>query len=248
MLQGFVRIKWTLSYRRGRMEEVEIKIGWSTDMKKIIRLGLVVMMSILFAAGCKEKDKADDSDPAQDTKADVIDVAEPEAADAQGGGTEGADQGGEDGIATLSTDDRSISITVVRPEGYEIPEYSSEFQVVFQRMGENGENSMQMNLRLVAESESEVMAVAQQEVGYILSANGEGAQEQAVPGEVQTSSSGARQWSYFTYSTEGLEGVRAWSALSNGCVISCIAENLGSGLEPLNVESILQTFDAAIQE
>lgn len=216
-------------------------------MKKVMRLVLIVVISVLFASGCKDKDKADGKDPAQDTKPEVTDVAEEGTSDAQENIDE-PDQSGADGGSVLSTDDKSVSITIIRPEGYESPEYSSELQVAFQRTGENGENSTQLNFRLAAESEDEVMTVAQQEVGYILSANADGTVEQGMAGEVQTSAVGERQWSYFTYSTEGLEGVRAWALLSNGCVISCMAENLGTGLEPMNVEAILQTFDASIQE
>lgn len=220
-------------------------------MKGIIRAGLIIAVSVLAVSGCKGKDKADENASAQDTDgkaAEVTEIAETGNEDTQENETDGAEQGGTDGICTLFTDDKSVSITITRPEGYESPEYSSELQVAFQRMGADGQSSTQLNFRLVAGSEDEVMTVAQQEVGYILSANADASAEEAVTGEVQTSMAGERQWSYFTYSTEGLEGVRAWVSLSNGCVLSCMAENLGSGLEPLNAESLLQTLDAAIQE
>ena len=87
-------------------------------MKKVMRLVLIVVISVLFASGCK--DKADEKDPAQDTKPEVTDVAEEGTSDAQENIDE-PDQSGADGGSVLSTDDKSVSITIIRPEGYESP-------------------------------------------------------------------------------------------------------------------------------
>ena len=148
-------------------------------------------------------------------------------------------------METLCTDYKSISITVNRPEGFEDSEFSSEHQVAFQKVGEGGAGSTQISLRLMAEDENSVMTTAQQEVEYLLSANSEGT---GVVEEVQSQPAGSREWSYFTYSLDDAEGIRSWTPLSNGCVVSCTVENLGTGLEPMNVEGMLQILDGSIQE
>ena len=150
-----------------------------------------------------------------------------------------------DGVPALCTDDKSVSITINRPEGFEDSEFSSEHQVAFQRIGADGTSSTQLNLRLMTEDENTVMTTAQQEVEYLLSANSDGTGN---VGEMMSQQAGNRQWSYFTYSLEGVEGYRIWTTLANGCVISCTAENLGSGLEPLTVDYLLQILEASIQE
>ncbi len=159
-------------------------------------------------------------------------------------GSADTDTPNEDGISTLCTDDKSISVTVTRPEGFDDSEYSSEHQVAFQRLGADGTSSTQLNLRLMTEDENTVMTTAQQEVEYLLSANSDG----GAAGEVQTQAAGEKQFSYFTYSLEGIEGYRIWTALDNGCILSCTAENIGSGLEPLALESLTQILSTVVQE
>jgi hypothetical protein len=172
-------------------------------------------------------------------------VQEADLADAGQSGEGEPETGGIDGVSTLCTDDKSISITVNRPEGFEDSEFSSEHQVAFQKVGEGGAGSTQISLRLMAEDENSVMTTAQQEVEYLLSANSEGT---GVVEEVQSQPAGSREWSYFTYSLDDAEGIRSWTPLSNGCVVSCTVENLGTGLEPMNVEGMLQILDGSIQE
>lgn len=211
------------------------------NMKRIV-IGLIVASSLVFT-GCKDKDeKKDASDtPKQET------TSEATGADV----TAGVDQPKEpdenavDGISTLSTDDGSVKISIAIPEGYEVSEFSSEQQVAFQRLGADGTSSTQINLRLMAEDENTVVTTAQKEVEYLLSANTD---DQSTMGEVQTLVSGERQWSFFSYTLAGEEGYRLWTGLSNGCIVSCAVENLGSGLEPLAVDSLTQMLSAAIQE
>lgn len=152
---------------------------------------------------------------------------------------------GIDGVSTLCTDDKSISITINRPDGFEDSEFSSEHQVAFQKVAEGGLGSTQVSLRLMAEDENSVMTTAQQEVEYLMSANADGT---GGVEEVQSQPAGSRQWSYFTYALEDTEGFRSWTSLSNGCVVSCTVENLGAGLEPLSVDAMLQILDGSIQE
>ena len=63
-----------------------------------------------------------------------------------------------------------------------------------------------------------------------------------------TQTTGEKQFSYFTYSQEGIEGYRIWTDLDNGCILSCTVENIGSGLEPLAIDSLAQIISASIQE
>ena len=198
-------------------------------MKKIVILGLIVVTCMMMA-GCKGKEEKKNEDQktaeqSQEQTSDTTDTV--------------------DGVPALCTDDKSVSITINRPEGFEDSEFSSEHQVAFQRIGADGTSSTQLNLRLMTEDENTVMTTAQQEVEYLLSANSDGTGN---VGEMMSQQAGNRQWSYFTYSLEGVEGYRIWTTLANGCVISCTAENLGSGLEPLTVDYLLQILEASIQE
>lgn len=215
-------------------------------MKRVVILGLVVITSLMMVGcGGKEKSKEDGKEAAKQSQEEASATPETDPADAkENDGTKGNDSG-IDGVSTLCTDDKSISITVSRPEGFEDSEFSSEHQVAFEKRGEDGSGSTQISLRLMPEDENSVMITAQQEVEYLLSANSDGT---GVVGEVQSQTVGIRQWSYFTYSLDDTEGLRSWTSLSNGCVVSCAVENLGTGLEPLNVDVMLQILDGSIQE
>ena len=216
---------------------------WSgvTKMKKIVILGLIVVTCMMMA-GCKGKEEKKNEDQktaeqSQEQTSDTTDTASNELPEEEGASTAGVD-----GVPALCTDDKSVSITINRPEGFEDSEFSSEHQVAFQRIGADGTSSTQLNLRLMTEDENTVMTTAQQEVEYLLSANSDGTGN---VGEMMSQQAGNRQWSYFL---EGVEGYRIWTTLANGCVISCTAENLGSGLEPLTVDYLLQILEASIQE
>lgn len=216
-------------------------------MKRIIVFALIVVTSMMLA-GCKEKEDPKEKEATEDVQKETTDSAEAGAAGDAEDTTEIADTG-VDGESVLCTDDKSISIIILRPEGYEDAEFSSEHQVAFQRIEADGVSSAQLNYRLIDGDENSVMTEAQQEVEYIMSANTDGS---GVVGEVQSQPVGDRQWSYFTYSYSmegiGVEGCRIWTSLANGCVLSCTAENTGSGLEPLNVENLLQILSSSIQE
>lgn len=230
--------------QENQMADKQCKKIWSgvTEMKKIIIVSLVIITCMMMA-GCKGKEEEKDKEPKSPEQSQVSDMTD--AAGNELPDEEGTDAGGVDGVSALCTDDKSISITINRPEGFEDSEFSSEHQVAFQRVGADGTSSTQLNLRLMTEDENTVMTTAQQEVEYLLSANSDGTGN---VGEVLSQQAGERQWSYFTYSLEGVEGYRIWTSLANGCVISCTAENLGSGLEPLTVDYLLQTLEAAVQE
>lgn len=210
-------------------------------MKKVIILGLIFATSVMMAA-CSGKGDKKDTEPekVEDSAAESVKVEESSTEEEVEDDTENVD-----GVSSLCTDDKSISISILRPEGFEDSEYSSEHQVAFQRMGDDGTSSTQLNLRLMSEDENTVMITAQQEVEYLLSANADG---EGNVSEVQSQDAGDRHWSYFTYSLDGTEGYRLWTSLSNGCVLSCTAENLGNGLEPLTVDYVLQILGGTIQE
>ena len=212
-------------------------------MKKLIIIGLIAVASMIFT-GCGDKKNEDKNAVPDQVEDSVTDDTDTEDITDTANGSADTDTPNEDGISTLCTDDKSISVTVTRPEGFDDSEYSSEHQVAFQRLGADGTSSTQLNLRLMTEDENTVMTTAQQEVEYLLSANSDG----GAVGEVQTQAVGEKQFSYFTYSLEGIEGYRIWTALDNGCILSCTAENIGSGLEPLAIESLTQILSTAIQE
>lgn len=212
-------------------------------MKKLIIIGLIAVASMVFT-GCKDNENEDKKAVSDQVEDSVTDNTDAEDITDMADGSTDADAPKEDGISTLCTDDKSISVTVTRPEGFDDSEYSSEHQVAFQRLGADGTGSTQLNLRLMTEDENTVMTTAQQEVEYLLSANSDG----GAVSEVQTQAVGEKQFSYFTYSLEGIEGYRIWTALDNGCILSCTAENIGSGLEPLAIESLTQILSTAIQE
>lgn len=209
-------------------------------MKRIL-IGLVVASSLVFS-GCKDKD---DKKEAPDTTKQET-VSEGTEADVTAGVDQPkeSDENAVDGISTLSTEDGSVKISIARPEGFEDAEFSSEQQVAFQRLGADGTSSTQINLRLMTEDENTVITTAQQEVEYLLSANTD---DQSTVGEIQTLASGERQWSYFSYTLAGEEGYRLWTGLSNGCILSCAVENIGSGLEPLTPESLVSMLSSICQ-
>lgn len=212
-------------------------------MKKLIIIGLIAVASMVFT-GCKDNENEDKKAVSDQVEDSVTDNTDAEDITDMADGSTDADAPKEDGISTLCTDDKSISVTVTRPEGFDDSEYSSEHQVAFQRLGADGTGSTQLNLRLMTEDENTVMTTAQQEVEYLLSANSDG----GAVSEVQTQAVGEKQFSYFTYSLEGIEGYRIWTALGNGCILSCTAENIGSGLEPLALESLTQILSTIVQE
>ena len=212
-------------------------------MKKLIIIGLIAVASMVFT-GCGDKKNEDKNAVPDQVEDSVTDDTDTEDITDTANGSADTDTPNEDGISTLCTDDKSISVTVTRPEGFDDSEYSSEHQVAFQRLGADGTSSTQLNLRLMTEDENTVMTTAQQEVEYLLSANSDG----GAAGEVQTQAAGEKQFSYFTYSLEGIEGYRIWTALGNGCILSCTAENIGSGLEPLALESLTQILSTIVQE
>ncbi len=212
-------------------------------MKKLIIIGLIAVASMVFT-GCGDKKNEDKNAVPDQVEDSVTDDTDAEDITDTANGSADTDTPNEDGISTLCTDDKSISVTVTRPEGFDDSEYSSEHQVAFQRLGADGTSSTQLNLRLMTENENTVMTTAQQEVEYLLSANSDG----GAAGEVQTQAAGEKQFSYFTYSLEGIEGYRIWTALDNGCILSCTAENIGSGLEPLALESLTQILSTIVQE
>ncbi|MEH2949347.1 hypothetical protein [Sporofaciens sp. JLR.KK001] len=212
-------------------------------MKKLIIIGLIAVASMVFT-GCGDKKNEDKNAVPDQVEDSVTDDTDTEDITDTANGSADTDTPNEDGISTLCTDDKSISVTVTRPEGFDDSEYSSEHQVAFQRLGADGTSSTQLNLRLMTEDENTVMTTAQQEVEYLLSANSDG----GAAGEVQTQAAGEKQFSYFTYSLEGIEGYRIWTALDNGCILSCTAENIGSGLEPLALESLTQILSTVVQE
>lgn len=210
-------------------------------MKKIIIIGLIAAASMIFT-GCGGKEN-DDKKAAGQVEENVPDTDADGQSDTSDSPEE-TDAPAVDGVSVLCTDDKSISISVTRPEGFEDSEHSSEHQIAFQRLGADGTSSTQLNLRLMIEDADTVMTTAQQEVEYLLSANSDG----GTVGEVQTQTTGEKQFSYFTYSQEGIEGYRIWTDLDNGCILSCTVENIGSGLEPLAIDSLAQIISASIQE
>ena len=163
-------------------------------MKKIVILGLIVVTCMMMA-GCKGKEEKKNEDQktaeqSQEQTSDTTDTASNELPEEEGASTTGVD-----GVPALCTDDKSVSSTINRPEGFEDSEFSSEHQVAFQRIGADGTSSTQLNLRLMTEDENTVMTTAQQEVEYLLSANSDGTGN---VGEMMSQQAGNRQWSYFT--------------------------------------------------
>lgn len=210
-------------------------------MKRII-IGLIVASSIAFT-GCGDKEETKESPEPAGQETSLEAKGADEEAEKQ---PEEPNEASEDGISALSTEDGSVKISLVRPEGFEDVEFSSEQQVAFQRIGTDGTSSTQINLRLMAEDENVVITTAQQEVEYLMSANTD--EQEASVGEIQTLEEGDRQWSFFSYSLAGEEGYRLWTCLSNGCILSCAVENIGSGLEPLAADSLVSMLSASIQE
>ena len=205
-------------------------------MKKIAMLGLVLLLGMSLA-GCKDEEKAAESEAAspEEAEADQEDGKEADTLEIEDGSEK---------VFTLYTEDKSASIQIRMLAGYAESGYSSETSLAFQNLEGGNENVTQLNLRLVTDSEETIMTTAQQEVQDLLSANSD---DGGVVDEVQEKIQGDKQWSYFYYSMEGLEGYRIWTSLDNGCVLSCTVENLGTGLEPLDVDYIIQELSSDIQ-
>lgn len=206
-------------------------------MKKIAMLGLVLLLGVGLA-GCKGREKKTEDEAA------AKDTAEADRGEKKETDTLEIEDGSEQ-VFTLYTEDKSASIQVRMPAGYGESDYSAETALTFQNPEGADENVTQLNLRLVTDSVENVMTTAQQEVQYLLSANAGGS---GGLDEVQNKTEGDRQWSYFHYSMEGVEGYRIWTSLNNGCVLSCTVEDLGTGMEPLNVDSFVQELGVVVQE
>ena len=131
-------------------------------MKKLIIIGLIAVASMVFT-GCGDKKNEDKNAVPDQVEDSVTDDTDAEDITDTANGSADTDTPNEDGISTLCTDDKSISVTVTRPEGFDDSEYSSEHQVAFQRLGADGTSSTQLNLRLMTEDENTVMTTAQQE-------------------------------------------------------------------------------------
>lgn len=198
-------------------------------MKKVVAFLLIAVMCLsLTACGGKEKPEEDKSEEAES-------------------GDDGAGKTDEDSgkMYTLTTEDGQISIQVKKPKGFDAAEYASETCLNFERPGDSEGASAQYAMSLLDQDEESVSETMRQEVQYLISANS-GDEEQNP--EVQMLETGGKRWSYFSYSMEELEGYRVWTVLNNGCVFACTAENVGTGLKPLNIESIAAELSGLIQE
>lgn len=205
-------------------------------MKKLVTLLLILSMCVSLAAcgdkdGQKEEDQAGEEEKEQD--ADSGDAGE----------NEKKSDSGE--MYTLTTEDGEVSIQVRNPEGFEAAEYASDTWLCFECPGSTEGASTQYAMSLFEQEAAEVAETMRQEVEYLLSANSE---DEVQSPEVQTVEAGGRQWSYFSYGMEELEGYRVWTALENGCIFACTAENVGADLESLDIESIVAELAGLIQE
>ena len=100
-------------------------------MKKLIIIGLIAVASMVFT-GCGDKKNEDKNAVPDQVEDSVTDDTDTEDITDTANGSADTDTPNEDGISTLCTDDKSISVTVTRPEGFDDSEYSSEHQVAFQ--------------------------------------------------------------------------------------------------------------------
>lgn len=205
-------------------------------MKKLVTLLLILSMSVSLAA-CGDKDR-------QKEENQVSEDEKEQGADS--GDTGENEQKGESGkMYTLTTEDGEVSIQVRNPEGSSAAEYASDTWLSFECPGSMEGASTQYAMSLFEQEEAEVAETMRQEVQYLLSANS-GDEGQTL--EVQTVEAGGRQWSYFSYGMEELEGYRVWTALENGCIFACTVENIGTGHKPLDVESIAVELAGLIKE
>lgn len=205
-------------------------------MKKLFTLLLILSMCVSLTA-CGDKEGQKEEEQASE---------EEKGQDADSGDTGKNEQNLDSGkMYTLTTEDGEVSIQVRNPDGFSAAEYASDTWLSFECPGSMEGASTQYVMSLFEQEEVEVAETMRQEVQYLLSANS-GEEEQSL--EVQTVEAGGRQWSYFSYGMEELEGYRVWTVLENECIFACTAENIGTGLKPLDVESIAVELAGLIRE
>lgn len=98
-------------------------------MKKIVILGLIVVTCMMMA-GCKGKEEKKNEDQktaeqSQEQTSDTTDTASNELPEEEGASTAGVD-----GVPALCTDDKSVSITINRPEGFKIPNLARSIRLL----------------------------------------------------------------------------------------------------------------------
>lgn len=198
-------------------------------MKRVILFGLILVVSVMFA-GCGSKEKEEKA--AEESSEDM-----PE--------TEDTKMEKEESGYTLYIEDKSTSIQIKKPEGFDETEYISDAWLSFERPGEDSESYTQVNLYLMTDSIDTIQETMTEEIKYLISAN---SYDEGKIDEVKSIAESGREWEYFNYSLEELDGYRMWTELENGCVLICAAENVGNGLEPLDAEGMIQELSPSIQE
>lgn len=202
-------------------------------MKKIITLLLISVMCLSLVS-CGDKDEPDEGQTVneeskkQDAGEDSVDVE--------------ADNTGEP--YTVVTDDGQRSVQIRLPEGARVAEYSSEVSPIFERSGEQEGDSIQYVFWLTKDEEAEAVETMKQGVQYLFADYGVEDGSQVL--QENSIEADGRQWSYFQYSAEGLEGCRIWTTLQDECIFACTVENIGSDSQPLDIASIANELTGII--
>ena len=189
-------------------------------MKKIWMIGLVLMLSMTMIS-CGEKEEEEKKTTQTEKKSE-----EKEKNNVT--------------TCTLSSEDGSVSIELKIGDGYEESEYSSETMRSFEKKA--GSVSAQLNLSLRTEPENEVTQSMIAEVDYLLSAN----TDEEMTEDILTLSEGGKEWSYFNYSMEGLEGCRIWTVLDDGGILACTVESIGEKPEQIDAKKMISALLSSI--
>ncbi len=192
-------------------------------MKRLLIVGFILVMSMSFA-GC-----GDDKEDSQEQQ-----VSE-EQTETQAEEKEEASE--EVKLYTLYSEDKSVSIQVGRPIGFEDTDYSEDTWLAFERAGSNADSYTSVNIYLSPDSGDVIAENMKQEIDYLISAN---SYENGEVSEVAAKEAGGRTWSSMDYKYDVLEGCRIWTELENGYTLVCAAENVGDVAEKVTADDLIR--------
>lgn len=207
-------------------------------MKKAVAFLMILTLSVSTAAcGSKEKD---------DTKTDA---KTEQSQDAKKTGdsrkSEDETEKADNKMYELSSEDSVWTIKVSAPEGCSETDFSSDTARAFESIGSGEGSSLQYVMTLRNADLATVESDMKEEVQYLYTANSDG----DVPAmDTQSSEYNGKEWNYFAYNMEGLNGYRVWVELSDGDVFACTVEWIGEEETPDDIDAVIKTLSACIAD
>lgn len=213
-------------------------------MKKVA-IWLMVMVLCLSMTACKGKDENQEEDSTVQDTSETADDTEDQADTSEDDETDKE----EAKYFTLYTEDKSFSVEIQCPQGYEPLEYMSDTWFAFGEEGAGEASESNYSMYLTEDDTESVESAAYGEVSYAITAN---VVENDLVSDVQTGTWNGLEISYFEYYYEGpdcqVSGCRMWTELDNGAILVAAKENAGEQVEKLDIEATLQDWAASIKQ